>query len=86
MPRLEKNSCMVVDLASEREAKLLGSRSILIKSVWEYWADGLFASSNRFMLILLQRHRTRSYMPICKHGLSCTLNTSRTRLLCALLQ
>lgn len=31
---------MVVHLDSEREARLLGSRSISVKHIWAYWADG----------------------------------------------
>lgn len=30
---------MLVELASEVEANLLGSRSISVKSIWHYWAD-----------------------------------------------
>ncbi|KAM0756366.1 tRNA guanosine-2'-O-methyltransferase [Meredithblackwellia eburnea MCA 4105] len=34
-----KRPYLIVDLESEREARLLGSRSIAIKTVWEYWYD-----------------------------------------------
>lgn len=30
---------LVVDLASEREARLIGDRAILVKHIWHYWAD-----------------------------------------------
>ncbi|KAL8286665.1 hypothetical protein RQP46_004193 [Phenoliferia psychrophenolica] len=32
---------MIVDLDSEREALLLGSRAICVKHIWEHWADAL---------------------------------------------
>ena len=31
---------IVVELPSEKEARLIGSRSISVKSVWEYWGQG----------------------------------------------
>lgn len=30
---------MIVHMESEREARLLGSRSITVKHIWRYWAD-----------------------------------------------
>ncbi|KAI5474831.1 hypothetical protein MNV49_002361 [Pseudohyphozyma bogoriensis] len=30
---------MVIELAGEKEARLLGSRAISVKHIWEYWAD-----------------------------------------------
>lgn len=31
---------IVVDLPSEKEARLIGSRAISVKSIWEYWGEG----------------------------------------------
>jgi tRNA (guanine10-N2)-methyltransferase len=30
---------MIVHMDSEREARLLGSRVIFVKSIWAYWGD-----------------------------------------------
>lgn len=30
---------LIVELASEKEARLIGSRAILVKNIWRYWAS-----------------------------------------------
>lgn len=42
---IRKRACMLVSLPSEKEARQLGSRCILIKSICRYWTHG---QSDRF--------------------------------------
>jgi tRNA (guanine10-N2)-methyltransferase len=30
---------MIVEMESEKEARLLGSRAISVKHIWEFWGD-----------------------------------------------
>lgn len=47
---------MLIDLKSEVEAQLIGSRAISIKNIWEYWAD---ADTYEELHTLVQREDCR---------------------------